>query len=229
MIAGDLYDLFRSDVVDTSLPYLWSDTEVYAYMDDAYKMFVRLFGGIADNTSEITQIPIVAGEAVAELDYRILKHRGVKLQSNNRPIDLINLQDEPVMPASDYGAIWQAGTDDKPGPVRFMVIGEQDDSCRWVQVPVENDTALLTIYRLPLVDITDADSTFTDVRPQHHFHFLKWMRHLAYNKQDAETFNRAKSKENEDAFHAYCEQARREMERQKSKTRVVAYGGIRMS
>jgi hypothetical protein len=228
MIAGDLYDLFRSDVVDVELPYLWSDTEIFAYMDDAYKMFVRLLGGIADNTSDITQVPIVTGEATAALDYRILKHRGVRLQSTNRPIDLINLQDGPVAPASDYGAIWAAGTDDQPGPVRFMVIGEQDDVARWVQVPVEDDVALLTIYRLPLVDITDAGSTFDDVRPHHHFHLLKWMRHLAYGKQDAETFNRAKSKENEDAFKAYCEQARREWERQKSKTRVVAYGGIGM-
>ncbi len=228
MIAGELYDLFRSDVVDVELPYLWSDTEIYAYMDDAYKMFVRLTGGISDNTSDITQVPIVTGEATAELDYRILKHRAAKLKSNNRPIDLVNLQDGPVAPASDYGAIWQAGTDNMPGPVRFMVIGEQDDTARWVQVPVEDDTALLTIYRMPLTDIVDADSTFEGIRPHHHFHLLKWMRHLAYNKQDAETFNRAKSDENAKAFQEYCGQAYREMERQRSKTRVVAYGGIGM-
>jgi hypothetical protein len=226
MIAGELYDLFRSDVVDVELPYLWSDVEVYLYMDDAYKMFVRLMGGVADNTSAITQVPIVTGEPTADLDYRILKHRGARLASNNRPLDLVNLQDGPVVPSSDYGILYFSGADRQNGPVRFMVIGEQDDVVRWVQVPIEDDTALLSIYRLPLNDITGPTDVFTDVRPHHHIHLLKWMRHLAYSKQDAETFDRAKSDENKEDFFEYCSIAKAEWERQKSKTRVVGYGGL---
>lgn len=226
MNAGQLYDMFRSDVVDIELPYLWSDEEVFAYIDDAYKMFVRMLGGVADNTSAITQVPITAGILTTPLDYRILKHRGVRLQSNNRPIELINLQDGPVVPTSDYGVMYYAGNDRQPGRVRFMVIGEQDDVARWAQAPIENDVALLSVFRLPLEDITLETDEFVDVRPHHHLHFLKWMKHLAYAKQDAETFDRARSEENKKNFQEYCAFAKSEWERQKSKTRVVAYGGL---
>ena len=65
-----------------------------------------------------------------------------------------------------------------------------------------------------------------DVKEHHHLHFMKWMRHLAYNKQDAETFDAAKSEKEAAAFLAYCELAKREKDKYKSKVRVVRYGGL---
>lgn len=226
MNAEQLYDFFRSDVVDIEEPYLWSEDEVYAYMDDAYKMFVRLTGGVGDVSSSITRIPVVAGEQYAALDHRILKHRSARLASSNRPVKIINLQDTPVERVDDYGFLSLIGVDNKQGPVRYMVIGEEDDTARWVQIPTENDEVRLSVYRLPLNDIKLPSDEFTDVRPQHHLHLVKWMKHLAYGKQDAETFDRGKSDKYKDEFEAYCAFVVREMERQRSKVREVAYGGL---
>ena len=69
----ELYDQFRSDVVDVIKPTIWSDDDVFRYMDDAYKMFVRLTGGIADFTSDFARVNIVTGEKVGEYDKRILR------------------------------------------------------------------------------------------------------------------------------------------------------------
>src|SRR5665647_2592591 len=56
MTSDELYALFRSDVVDATAPYLWTDVEVWNYMNDAYKSFVRKIGGIPDNTSLSTKV-----------------------------------------------------------------------------------------------------------------------------------------------------------------------------
>ena len=52
------------------------------------------------------------------------------------------------------------------------------------------------------------------------------MKHRAYGKQDAETFDRGKSEAFKAAFEAYCESARMEYDKYKAKVRVVSYGGI---
>ena len=41
MTPKALHDLFRAHVRDEEYPYLWSETEVYLYMDEAQKMFCR--------------------------------------------------------------------------------------------------------------------------------------------------------------------------------------------
>ena len=42
MDSTALHDLFRSEVRDEATPYLWSDAEIYSYIDDAQKMFCLL-------------------------------------------------------------------------------------------------------------------------------------------------------------------------------------------
>lgn len=227
MTPSALYDLFRSDMSDQEQPYLWTDDEVWDYMDDAYSMFVRLRGGIPDATSNLTKIAIAAGEAYSKIDPRIMKIRRVTLVSNGLALDLKNVEDTPLTRVNDYGTLSPAGYDTVPGQVRCMVIGEEEGLVRWISVPAANDTAKLVVYRLPLNTLSEdsGDTDMDEVQPHHHRHFLKWMKHRAYDKQDAETFNRGRSDDEKAKFEAYCLQAKGELDRQKSKTRIVAYGG----
>lgn len=227
MTPRALFDLFRADVVDTALPYLWTDDEIWEYMDDAYSMFVRLRGGIPDATSDITSIPIVAGETYAAIDPRILKIRRAFLASTSRPLTPVNVEDEPISRIYDYGAA-PVMADNLPGPVQYIVIGEEESLVRWVQVPVVNDAANLVVYRLPLntISASSADTDMNEVQPHHHRHFLKWMKHRAYGKQDAETFDRGRSEQFKTSFEDYCELAKGELARAKSKVRTVAYAGL---
>lgn len=224
MNAGELHDLFRLDTVDYEQPYFWSDEEIFRYMDDAYVMFVRLMDGIGDVTSTLTRIPIVAGNNMAKIDYRILKVRDARLQSNNHKLHILNLEDEPVRTnMSDYGNIYDSGMsqDFLPGKVHYMIIGEQDNTVQWVQVPIVNDVALLRVFRLPLKNICAAADEFEGVRPYHHIHFLKWMRYHAYSKQDSENFNKEKATTAKAEFEAYCVQVKAELARQRSKPKRV--------
>ena len=226
MDSTRLFELFRSDVADEAKPYLWKDVEVWEYMDSAYKAFVRLTGGIADFTSSITEVSATAGEPTSEVSKRILRFMSAQRTSDNRSVEIINSTDIGRLSRSDYGVSRPFTLNDQVGPITAMIIGMQRGVVRWLNVPEVDDLIKLHIYRLPLDDITGDGQEFVDIDDQHHLYLLNGMKALAYRKQDAETFDRARAEENEVVFARYCALVKSEFERERHKTRVVAYGGL---
>lgn len=226
MDTTGLLKAWRDDVVDNKKPYLWSDDEALRYMDAAYRMFVRLTGGIADFDSPICAVDIVPTEAVAEIDNSILRVMSATRRSDSHPIDIINYTDIGKMRSSDYGQIKSLVLDDRSGPVRYAVVGMRRGVLRWVQVPEVADVCDMHVYRMPLGHLTELDQEIAEVDEEHHIYLLDWMKHLAYKKQDADSFNPQASATGEMAFRAYCDQVKAEWERYKHKTRVVSYGGL---
>ena len=226
MDSTGLLKAFRSDVVDTARPYLWSDEECWRYANDAYRMFVRLTGGVADFLSEACEIAVITGEPLVDLHPSILRIMDATLRSTNQPVEVINSTDVGKMRSTDYGQIKQLLLDDKAGRIRYLVHGMQRDKARLVQVPEVDDFIDLHIYRTPLDMITDHDQELTDVAEDHHLHLLDWMKHLAYKKQDADTFNPQASLQGKQDFEAYCSFVKAEWERYKTKVRIVSYGGL---
>lgn len=229
MNVSELYDRFRSDVVDTVKPYFWTDDDVFQYMDDAYKMFARLTGGIADFTSDLTRIEITAGDPVGIYDRRILRISKAYRESDQAEIKVINQTDLTFIRGDDYGLLRPAYLDNLPGPVRYMVIGMERGKVKWLQLPEENDAALLHIFRLPVDRITQDtsdDFDFPEIGEEHVPHLVLWMKAKAYAKTDADTFNGALAEANEKKFTDYCTFAKAEAERERYKPREVVYGGI---
>ena len=189
-------------------------------------MFVRLTGGIPDGSSSVTQLAATEGVATTPIDESIMRIRTAKnVTNNNRPVKVINVQDEEDFLDDDYGLIVNTSTT-KPGRVQYMIIGEEEDYVRWVNIPDADVTIQLVVERLPLIPITRSRQKFTGVRTEHHYHFLKWMRHLAYRKQDADSFNLVKSDQERNDFYDYCEFAKKEKATRKHKVRFTSYGGI---
>jgi len=226
VLSDELFDAFREDVADIASPYLWKSSEIWRYMDDAYKMFVRLTGGIADVSSSLTQIDIVTGKPDAEVSPLILKFKEAHLESSGRKIDIVNYTDLPIMGSADYGYFRQMYLNKTPGEVRAVVIGQQRKLVTWVQAPIVDDVAQLSVYRLPLERIVGEGQGFDDIGEEHHEHLLLWMKARAYGKQDAEAFDKGRSDFYKAEFTAYCTMATAEWERAKSKVRSVAYGGL---
>lgn len=228
MNSGELYELFRSDVVDEAAPYLWSDMEVFRYMNDAYRQFVRLTGGIADSTSDVTQIPVVAGEPYSEVSSSILRFRQAYVASNGNEIEVINQEDLHKLKRSDYGVNKININDLTQGDIRYMIVGQQRGQVRWVQVPAADDVVQLSVYRLPADTITEGNTTFTfpDIGEEHIEWLLLWMKARAYGKQDAETFDKGREDRYKATFEQYCRDSKAEWERYKHKPRSITYGGI---
>lgn len=226
MNSSELLGAFRDEVVDTAKPYLWKDPEVFRYMDDAYRMFVRLVGGIADFTSDVASAAIVAGDPLGVLDASVLRIMRAQRRSDNGEIKIINFTDLDRLSRGDYGQVKQLQLNDEPGPVRYGVIGMQRGIVRWLQVPMVDDVADLQVYRLPLVRIDDFEQTLDEVDEDHHLSLLHWMKYRAYSKQDADSFDGKRALVEKQAFEDYCRFVRAEVERYKYKNREVAYGGI---
>lgn len=93
--------------------------------------------------------------------------------------------------------------------------------------PFPNNTATveLRVFRLPLVPITDAGDQELEIDEQHHLSLLLWMKHRAYGKEDAETFDRSKRDDFEQRFQAYCARAKAEQVRLRHPAGTVQYGG----
>lgn len=226
MFSDELLCAFREDTVDNVAPYLWSDEEVYRYMNDAYFMFVRCTGGIADGSSSITQITATTSTATTAIDASIMRIRTARNTTLNKPITVVNVQDEDYAWREDYGLLFSGYDPTTEGRPDYMIIGEEDEKVRWIQVPDADYAVQLVVERLPLIRITRSKQPFTGVREEHHYHLLKWMRHLAYRKQDADTFNLVKSDQERDDFIAYCDLATNEKATRRHKVRVVKYGGL---
>ena len=224
--SGELIEAWRADVLDDVEPYLWSQTEAVRYAEAAYRRFVRLTGGIHDFTSPLTRVDIVAGEELAAVSPLILRFDKAQRESDGREITIANWTDQALMRRDDYGVSSFLYNDRAPGEVRYMVIGSEVGKVKWVSPPAADDVALLQVYRLPLAHIVDETHTLSEVNEDYHIHLLDWMKHLAYLKRDTETYNKRASDEHRAAFIQSCAEAKAEMDRYRSKVRVVQYGGL---
>jgi hypothetical protein len=231
MKIQDVIDLFRKQVGDVSLPRLWDDIEVMQYLVDAQDMFVRLTGGIVDSqTPAVTRVPIAANTPTSEHCPYILRIRSAQLETAKRQV-LIGSEGDLsqigiLTKYHDYGFTRPPYLDDADtGDVTAGILGVQENAIRWYKVPIEEDTCLLHTFRLPYPRIEDEDSCF-EIDEQHHLHLIKWMKHLAYSKEDGETYDKDLAENNRQWFESYCARAQQEKERQRFKPRVVQYGGI---
>ena len=228
MNSSELHEAFRTDIGVHS-PAALSDDEVWRYMNDAYRNFVRLTGGVADfTTPSVCEVPISAGESVSAISKSILKITRASRASDFGTIQVINYADLGKSSGAAADG-WSGGSvtlDDKQGTVQYMMIGMQPNTVRWIRVPAVDDTANLMVLRLPLTNITGDAQALVDVAEQHHIHLLSWMKHLVYLKADPELYDQKRSSQFEQVFMSYCSAAIAEINRAKHKTRVVAYGGI---
>lgn len=220
MNSNDVVTLFRSEVDDLQEPYLWSDDDAFAYLDDAQIEFCRRTEGIADaRTASVTQLSIVPNTEWYAKSPLILKVRSATRSDTGRPVAVTNIESQTAL-----GIVFDGAT----GPVRSLIDGMDDTAFRAHPVPNETVTINLAVFRLPLVKITSVGGQPLEVASQHHPHLVLWMRHRAYSKQDADAFDPRQAAEYEDRFEKYCAKAKAEQERARRQVGAVVYGGIPM-
>lgn len=220
MTVDELVQFFRMDTSDTIEPYLWSDVEVLVYANEARDQFVRTTGGISDEL----QIPVVKGVATASVDATILNFRYAYITYNNTSLPFVN-EGELPSPSYGYGVKRGAVTDTRAGRLIAIEIGNQPDVIRWVPIPMEDDTCVIGVYRLPTAALVRSGE-ITEVQAHHHRHLVDYMKFLAYAKHDAETLQNTKSLAYKQLFDVYCQQCVDERALYRSHPRVIPYGGL---
>lgn len=216
MAPSDAFDLLRSELSDQDEPHFWTDDELFAYLDDAQKMFCRLTDGISDaSTAAITRLTVPVNADWLVLSPLILKIRSAFLVSTGKPIEVLNQEgmDERFL-----------RFDGRKGPVSRLIEGMEENRARVHPIASIADAIQLTVFRLPKDAVND--STTFEIGEQHHLHLLKWAKHLAYGKNDADTRDEKLAEKFERQFRAYCEMAKHEQQNKRHRVRTVSYGGI---
>lgn len=224
MTPSDLVDRFRLDVVDVQGRQLWTDDEVWGYLDDAQTWFCRLTGGLRDATSAATRIDFLANDTFVDIDPSIQLIRSARLASTGKSLVVFSHEDVVGMQGTTEPFPFTPHEMDLTGPVVAVIIGMEEGKLRLIRIPTAADTINMVIERLP-AEITEESNEF-EIRREHHLSLLLWMKHLAYAKQDADTFDKDKSEKMKAAFVAYCDTALTEKNRRNSKPRLIAYGGL---
>lgn len=219
MNVGEIIALFRTEVSDIERPYLWNDEEALAYLNDAYTMLIRFMGGVPDSTSSVTEIAVDIGDKEAAIDKSIIRVVRAFRESDGMEISVIESTDVPlVRNSAGKMALLRVGS--HTGPIEYLVIGSDRNQVSFHPVPAATDTLKLQVRRIPLVYLAADSDVPSDVGDEHHIHLLKWMKSMAYRKQDADTLDMEKAQLNESLFLQYCEQATYEQERMRRKSRM---------
>ena len=219
---------WRSQVADEDTPYLWSDDQAFRYLIDAQDKFVEWTGGILDSTTAaLTDLALIANSPWAAFSPYVLRFldRG-RLLTAKRDVKFASKSDIEQIKVRDYGQWMPLSFDDADvGEVMYAITGLDENKVRLVRVPAVNDTLRTTVYRLPFPRIADWDDPL-EIPEENHLDLILWMKHRAYGKHDAETYDKALAKESKEDFKAICEDVRAKKERRQHKPRVVKYGGL---
>lgn len=221
MTPSELKDAFREMVRDQVEPYLWSDAEIYRYMNRAQNDLCRLVGGISDSRSGATYIRMAENVAYYPISQKILKVVAVYRDDTGEALQLLNEE-----------TLYAKGRTlrDPVGKPRSVVVGMDQDYVRLDPVPDAAESGLhlrMHVYRLPLNDIdSQGNCGALELHEQHHIHLLAGIAAQAYRKQDAETFDITRANTFADEFAAYCSQCKRERERREHTPRTITYGGL---
>lgn len=213
MTTTELLAVFRQEVYDTVAPYLWSDSLVYTYIDDAQKQFCRDTYGIEDARSFKLTIKSDGTEWYA-LDPMILKLRDAINAADGKDVPLIALEKMTAHGLRFDGSV---------GPIKALITGMEKGYVRAIPKPNTAATVELRTFRLP-ADVAAGDDF--EIDQQHVLNLLHWVKYRAYSVQDAETRDDAKAKTHKDAFAAYCAKATVEQSRARHTASTVIYGGL---
>jgi hypothetical protein len=220
MVAGELLALFRNEVMDTEMPYLWSDEEAYIYLSDAYTMLVRFLGGTSDaTTAAVTDVSYAANASEISLHASVLRIVRA-FNSAGDEISVIENTDFPlVRDSAGKVSLLKAGSE-TGAQILYLVMGADNRKAKLHPKPTGTGTLKLHVRRVPINTALTAVSTLDDLQPEHHIHLIKWMKSLAYRKQDSETYDMEKALLNENAFLQYASQAVYELTRLHRKSKA---------
>ena len=235
---------FRRDVDDveggaSNEDFLWSDEEVFDYMDEAQRVFVRrthILRKTHPFTPAITEIVYTAPVGTpVNLDgfvtqnpqiIRPLRAR-MSVAQNRNPLQIVTAEDldEGIL-IRDYGTFFTGDWQTKTGPARFLVTNLQEDMWRLAPIPIIDDILELTVEHMPLETVTCDNVTLEVTEREDQMTMLLFMKHLAFGKQDADTYDKELSDRFENAFEKKADDRRREVRRSRFRHTGMRYGGI---
>jgi len=208
MTLAELIESFRVDSDDQSgnvdggdADALWKDADLARWFGEAEEeAAIRKRLLFDDYTLAIVQINVVAGQSSYPLDSRMFEISRARLlnASTGRFLEDLHITTRDVLDQTCPG--WR---DQRRRPQAIV----QDDTRVMLPGIVDRAYTLrLEGYRTPLVPITqesDPEGIVPEIASIHHRFLVHWVLYRAYGKQDADSFDPARSQRALDAFEQY--------------------------
>ncbi len=180
----------RSRLDDEAAPYLWSESDLVRYINEAEnEACIRARLIYDESSAEFSNAALLADQPTVVLDARILAVDRVRLTSTGRTLERVTrnrLDDQ-------YGGRWENA---QGVPRRFF---EELGYLRVFPSPTISDELRLSLWRLPS-EAMEADEDEPEIAPRFHLQMIDWAIRLAYLKRDADAFDQAKADRHEASF-----------------------------
>jgi hypothetical protein len=182
---------FRRVMRDPVAPFLWCDGEIVAYLNDAINEACERALLIEDRTTpDVCSIALQAGVP----DY--LLHDSV-LSVKRAVFRGCPLQETSVERLDGSWSNWEA----RQGQPREFIFSDRT-GLRLVPTPNADEELALTVYRLPLEQLSeDIESGEPEISAKYHMRLLPWVYRCAYLKTDADTFDKGAADRYEAIFN----------------------------
>lgn len=221
-----LYD--RSDRVEGTPDYLWSDATLVSYINEAQRRFARLGLVIRDGTSDVTRVTVKAGQTEYPLDPSILAVMSVRFPGDTADLARAGhgVLDTYTQPDSLYFDAAQLSMRPPGKPLAYATdeyLSPDDyDSASVVTLRIyptplpQFDGAVLQmrVVRLPLDDLTTANmAAVPEIPRDHHLEMLDWAAYLALRIVDVDGGMPGRAAEFKSTFEENVEKAARNAKR----------------
>lgn len=189
MNRGDLKADFRIKTQDLARPYLWPDSEVDAWFNEAESEAAVRALLIRDSA----EISVAAGDTVLSLPSGLFNIQYAELRASDGSAYELFGSSRRELDGLKPG--WRMNTE---RPVAYV---HDDKALTLGAISDAAYTLYLEFFRLPRG--MDGDDDDPEIHEIHHLNLVNWVLFRAYSKPDAETLNPGKALEAEAAFSSY--------------------------
>jgi hypothetical protein len=162
---------------------LWHNDELLRMLGRAVDEACLRSRLIVDSTtSAICSLAVTADDPLLTVDSRVHVVERLMLASQEWPLEKKSAAwlDKNILD-------WE----DRTGRVEYYVWDGRMDQLRLVGIPEDDDTAELQVWRGPLAAVLY--DTAPEIPAVHHYNLLHWVAHLAYLKENSNTYDKKKS------------------------------------
>jgi hypothetical protein len=192
----ELIIALRELLDDEQQPFLWKDSALVRYLNDAERQACRRAYLVIDrNTASICNISLTASTASYTLHSKVLQMRRIAVGSSDTPL-LIQTKEEVDYLFNIGGMDWAS----YPAGIPEIVITEANNELIFFPPPQSADVAYLEVARLPKVDLTNDDTSSPEIPLLYHEDLILWGAHRAFMKNDSDSVSVALAREYEQKF-----------------------------
>jgi hypothetical protein len=184
MKLEELIDQFRFECQDEKAPYLWSETALIRWFNEAEQRACAAMPLLIDSQSSFTLLTAAVSDPWIKLDRRVitvLRARPV----GKRSVDILSAKQ------MDCIERWEERTGKD---VQGLIQGLQTYSLRVYPILDTSDIEIqLTVQRKPLNDMADGNDE-PEIPSEHHLKLIPWVKYRAYSLDDVDANDPDKAK-----------------------------------